>query len=180
MTEREKLFEEAETLGLKFKKNISSNDLKELIIEAKDKKEDEEIKAKEATYEKPVKEEEVETEVITEKKPKVSPGQARINALNLKRVIITPLEPSKQEVQAEIFSIGTGATGFIKRAVKFNEEVLVPVPIIRHIKGKQMSATKGRPTKLGMVQETISVPAYNVQVLPDFTEEELRERGIID
>jgi len=169
MTDREKLFQEAETLGLEFKKNISTADLTELVNEAKEEKA---IAAKADSYEKPVVDE-------TVKKPAKSKAASRRAANLLKRCIVTPLEPSKQELQAEFFSVGSGQTGFIKRAVVFKEERLIPISIIRHIKSKRMSATKSRNTPKGIVHDTISVPAYNVEILPDLTESELKERGII-
>ena len=169
MTDREQLFKDAETLGLEFKKNISSADLKELIADAKEEKA---IEAKADTYEVPLVEEAPKTQVVNK-------SDAKKNANMLKRVIITPLETSKQELQAEIFSVGRGATGFIKRTVIFKEERLLPIPIIRHIKSKRMSGTKSRNTPKGVVHDTISVPAYNIEFLPDLTEAELREREII-
>ena len=165
---RNELFEKADELGVEYKKNESTEVIQAKIEEA-------EIAAKAEGYEKPVKTEDKKEEdkpktPVTKSGKEVSPILA---ANRMVRCIITPLAESLKGQSSEMYSVGTSATGFVKKVVVFNRETIEPLIVVKHLKGKTM--TMQVDTNTPGVAELKRVPAFNIQVLPDYTEEELEE-----
>lgn len=161
---RDEMKIKAEELGLEYKKNISNDGLLELIQNHVDSVST--IKPEDKVE--PVKE-----------KPVVAKTQGQINAEErrkqelLKRVIITPVDPNKRELQGEIISCGNKRTKMIKKFVPFNTEWHVPLFIYQVLKDKTFRITKEYKTANGMkYKRDEEIPAYNINELPPLTSEE--------
>ena len=178
---RAELFAKADELNVTYRKNMSTDDITVLIEEA-------EMAKKAEGYVNPIEVEEVEEVVKTEtKKPAVkgakpsnvlkpmTPQKSKVirGANRLVRCIIIPLEESMRSINSEMYSVGTPATGFIKKVVRFNEETIEPMILVNHLRGKKMllQADTGKGARVKLKR----IPAFNIKVLPDYTEEELKE-----
>ncbi|MCF6330294.1 MAG: hypothetical protein L3I99_01945 [Sulfurimonas sp.] len=161
------LFAKAESLGIKFKKNIKENELLLLIEEA-------ELAPK-------VNKTEVKK---TEAKKTVTPSAVNIikpikkqknntikTAKRMVRCIITPLSESMRTMSSEMYAVGNGTVGFIKKVVRFNKETIEPCQIVRHLNSKKMLLQI--ETGEGVNVKLERVPAFNIKILPDYTEKEL-------
>ena len=159
----EELKDKARELGLKVAGNMKREELEVVIEEAMA---EAEIAAKEATYEKPTAESKA---AVSDSKAK---ADVRMGALQLRKVIITPLDNRMKDIPSDMFSVGTKATGFIKKVVRFNRETIEPNIILKHLKEKQMLIQETSEVKGKLITKKRSVPAYNIQEL-EFTKEEL-------
>ena len=103
------------------------------------------------------------------------------NAGKLIRVRVTCMDPAKKDWDGEIISIGSAKIGTYKKFVKFNTEDgwHIPYSIYEYLKERKcsifytfidQSATKIRKAK--------QVNAFNIEVLPTLTKEELKELAI--
>lgn len=174
---RDELKVRAEELGLSYNSNIKTDALAELITNAENgltpeivaaAKEAEEV-AKKLVAEKPV-------EVVVENKAKTVgqvKAEARKNALKLVRCVVTSMDKDKADLSGEIISCGNSMTGMIKKFIPFGKEWHVPTVILETLKDKKMLMTRDRRTEKGTVKEHYEVSQYNVQILPDLTQEEL-------
>ena len=174
---RDELKARAEELGLSYNSNIKTDALAELITNAENgltpeivaaAKEAEEVSKK--LVEKPVKEEKVENKAKTVGQVK---AEARKNAMKLTRCIVTSMDKDKADLSGEIISCGNSMTGMIKKFIPFGKEWHVPMVILETLKDKKMLMTRDRRTEKGTVKEHYEVSQYNVQILPDLTQEEL-------
>jgi hypothetical protein len=187
--DRKEMMEKADELGLEYKKNISNDALSELIEGAEGTTEvetEEEVDTEAAIKEvadKLAKEQKamvdaVAAQKVEEKKPtKATLGnvkaQARKEAMKLVRCIVTPMDKDKAELNGEIISCGNSMTGMIKKYIPFGKEWHIPTVIVDTLKDKKMLSTRDRKTPKGTIKENIELPQYNVQILPDLTQEEL-------
>lgn len=174
---RDELKVRAEELGLSYNSNIKTDALAELITNAENgltpeivaaAKEAEEV-AKKLVAEKPV-------EVVVENKAKTVgqvKAEARKNALKLVRCVVASMDKDKADLSGEIISCGNSMTGMIKKFIPFGKEWHVPTVILETLKDKKMLMTRDRRTDKGTVKEHYEVSQYNVQILPDLTQEEL-------
>ena len=183
------MMEKADELGLEYKKNISNDALSELIEGANEPVEvetEEEVDTEAAIKEvadKLAKEQKAMVDAVAaqkaeEKKPaKATIGnvkaQARKEAMKLVRCIVTPMDKDKAELNGEIISCGNSMTGMIKKYIPFGKEWHIPTVIVDTLKDKKMLSTRDRKTPKGTIKENIELPQYNVQILPDLTQEEL-------
>ena len=187
--DRKEMMEKADELGLEYKKNISNDALSELIEGANEPVEvetEEEVDTEAAIKEvadKLAKEQKAMVDAVAaqkaeEKKPvKATIGnvkaQARKEAMKLVRCIVTPMDKDKAELNGEIISCGNSMTGMIKKYIPFGKEWHIPTMIVDTLKDKKMLSTRDRKTPKGTIKENIELPQYNVQILPDLTQEEL-------
>lgn len=174
---RDELKVRAEELGLSYNSNIKTDALAELITNAENgltpeivaaAKEAEEV-TKKLVAEKPV-------EVVVENKAKTVgqvKAEARKNALKLVRCVVASMDKDKADLSGEIISCGNSMTGMIKKFIPFGKEWHVPTVILETLKDKKMLMTRDRRTDKGTVKEHYEVSQYNVQILPDLTQEEL-------
>lgn len=174
---RDELKARAEELGLSYNSNIKTDALAELITNAENgltpeivaaAKEAEEV-AKKLVAEKPV-------EVVVENKAKTVgqvKAEARKNAMKLVRCVVASMDKDKADLSGEIISCGNSMTGMIKKFIPFGKEWHVPTVILETLKDKKMLMTRDRRTDKGTVKEHYEVSQYNVQILPDLTQEEL-------
>lgn len=174
---RDELKVRAEELGISYNSNIKTDALAELITNAENgltpeivaaAKEAEEV-AKKLVAEKPV-------EVVVENKAKTVgqvKAEARKNAMKLVRCVVASMDKDKADLSGEIISCGNSMTGMIKKFIPFGKEWHVPTVILETLKDKKMLMTRDRRTDKGTVKEHYEVSQYNVQILPDLTQEEL-------
>ena len=174
---RDELKARAEELGLSYNSNIKTDALAELITNAENgltpeivaaAKEAEEV-SKKLVADKPV-ETPVENKAKTVGQVK---AEARKNAMKLVRCVVTSMDKDKADLSGEIISCGNSMTGMIKKFIPFGKEWHVPTVILETLKDKKMLMTRDRRTDKGTVKEHYEVSQYNVQILPDLTQEEL-------
>ena len=174
---RDELKVRAEELGLSYNSNIKTDALAELITNAENgltpeivaaAKEAEEV-SKKLVADKPV-ETPVENKAKTVGQVK---AEARKNAMKLVRCVVTSMDKDKADLSGEIISCGNSMTGMIKKFIPFGKEWHVPTVILETLKDKKMLMTRDRRTEKGTVKEHYEVSQYNVQILPDLTQEEL-------
>ena len=174
---RDELKARAEELGLSYNSNIKTDALAELITNAENgltpeivaaAKEAEEV-SKKLVADKPV-ETPVENKAKTVGQVK---AEARKNAMKLVRCVVTSMDKDKADLSGEIISCGNSMTGMIKKFIPFGKEWHVPKVILDTLKDKKMLMTRDRRTDKGTVKEHYEVSQYNVQILPDLTQEEL-------
>lgn len=101
---------------------------------------------------------------------------ARNEALKLRRVVVTCMDPMKKGYQGEIFSAGNSIIGTVTKYIHFETEWHVPQIILNILKNRkyQQFDTKSN-TKGQTVNTTRMVRAYSITELPDLTEQELYE-----
>ena len=174
---RDELKARAEELGLSYNSNIKTDALAELITNAENgltpeivaaAKEAEEV-SKKLVADKPV-ETGIENKAKTVGQVK---AEARKNAMKLVRCVVTSMDKDKADLSGEIISCGNSMTGMIKKFIPFGKEWHVPTVILETLKDKKMLMTRDRRTEKGTVKEHYEVSQYNVQILPDLTQEEL-------
>ena len=114
----------------------------------------------------------------------VSLGQAKLKArreaLALKRVIVTPKDPAKQNWEGEIFTISNDVIGDVKKFVPYNLDTGYHVPkiILDALQSKECTIFVNKKGPDGKsVQEAKLIKAYQVTELPPLTKEELEELG---
>jgi len=161
--EYKELKAKAVELGIEIKGNPKREDLEEEVRVAI---ENAEMLAKEAKYEKPS---EDSKKVVENTKSAASTRQSQ---LQLKKVVITPLDERLKNVPSELVAVGNGKTGFIKKVVKFNTESLEPVAILNLLKERQMLIQESFEKNGKVHTRKRMVPAYNVREMP-FTQDDL-------
>lgn len=148
----------ADTLGISYKSNVSVAHLQKLI--------DEKLNP------------ESESAESKADKPKVKTTEDYVNeAMKLRRVIITPMESHKAaNMESDVFCAGNGVVGTVKRIIRFNEPWHVEEILLNTIREKRYQLFISKKDKNGapVVQNKL-VPAYSISVLPDLTDEELKE-----
>lgn len=175
---RDELKVRAEELGLSYNSNIKTDALAELITNAENGLTPEIVAAaKEA--------EEVAKKLVEKQVAEVAPvvnqaktvgqvkAEARKEAMKLVRCVVTSMDKDKADLSGEIISCGNSMTGMIKKFIPFGKEWHVPTVILETLKYKKMLMTRDRRTDKGTVKEHYEVSQYNVQILPDLTQEEL-------
>lgn len=98
-------------------------------------------------------------------------------AMKLVRVIITPMEATKAaNLEREIFCAGNSKIGTVKRSVEFNEPWHVEQILLNAIREKkyQLFTTKKNARGIEITSAKL-IPAYSINILPDLTDEELKE-----
>lgn len=180
---RQEMMEIADSNGIEYKKNISNDALSELIKDVDTEKvETPDVDAEVAKLAEEVeaRNENLKAAVKEQKKPEnkaasigKTKADARKEASKLVRCIVTAMDKDKAELHGEIISCGNSMTGMVKKFVPFGKEWHIPKIIVDSLKEKKMWTTRDRKTVKGVVKENAEIPAYNVQELPDLTQEEL-------
>ena len=141
------LKEQADMLGIEYPKNITANRLKTLIENFESQESENDIYKK-----------------------------LEEDNLKLVKVIITPNDPMKRNMQNELFAVGNAYLGTITRVIPFGKEWLIENILYKMIKEKEYQYLSTRTDNSGKeVVESIMLPAYNIQELPLPTKEEIEE-----
>ena len=175
---RDELKVRAEELGLSYNSNIKTDALAELITNAENGLTPEIVaaaKEAEEVAKKLVEKQAVEAAPVVNQAKTVGQvkAEARKEAMKLVRCIVTSMDKDKADLSGEIISCGNSMTGMIKKFIPFGKEWHVPMVILETLKDKKMLMTRDRRTDKGTVKEHYEVSQYNVQILPDLTQEEL-------
>lgn len=175
---RDELKVRAEELGLSYNSNIKTDALAELITNAENGLTPEIVaaaKEAEEVAKKLVEKQVVEVVPVVNQAKTVGQvkAEARKEAMKLVRCVVTSMDKDKADLSGEIISCGNSMTGMIKKFIPFGKEWHVPMVILETLKDKKMLMTRDRRTDKGTVKEHYEVSQYNVQILPDLTQEEL-------
>jgi hypothetical protein len=103
------------------------------------------------------------------------------NAGKLIRVRVTCMDPAKKDWDGEIISVGSAKIGTYKKFVKFNTEDgwHIPYIIYEYLKERKCSIFYTFIDQQGTkIRKAKQVNAFNIEVLPTLTKEELKELAI--
>lgn len=159
------LKKQADRLGVTYKSNVSVATLQKAIQAKLDGEPEESVGDSEVDTKTKQQSEAEKLEALHKK------------AMKLVRVIITPMEATKAaNLDSEIFCAGNSKLGTVKRLVAFGEPWHVEEILLNSIREKkyQMFTTKKNARGIEITSAKL-VPAYAISVLPDLTDEELKE-----
>jgi len=102
----------------------------------------------------------------------------RRDAMKLVRVVVSPMDPLRAQLEGEIVTGGNSLIGTISKYVPFNVEAGYHIPEIlykilrdrKYMAHYTVTDSKGRE-----INKHRLAPAYTIQVLPDLTEQELKD-----
>ena len=158
--ELESLRSQAEMLGVKYSANIGIETLRKRVQLARE-------------------ENEIAAEAKVEKAAASNSFEAKKKAASkLVRVRITCMNPNKKAWPGEIFSVGSAKLGTFKKFVPFNADDgwHVPQIMLDMIRSRKFSTFYDEVGPKGQkVRKSRLIPEYSVEVLPDLTENELKE-----
>lgn len=182
--ERKILFERAKTLGIKHSPNIGIETLRQKIAEVL--QDSEPV----APLEDPS--EEFEEDAPKAPRRKVQTKDERFNstrqkivaeAMKLVRIRLTCMDPSKKDLNGEIFTIANRYLGTVRKFVPYTEAGgdgwHVPHCIYTHLKSMRFQAV--RVVKAANGRERIitsDAPAFSIEVLPQLTAAELKKLAL--
>jgi hypothetical protein len=86
------------------------------------------------------------------------------------------MDPDRREHQGAVYSVGSSKLGKIAKYVPFNTPWYVPKAIVEVMQEAKFSTHHNVPDGMGgTVKKSTLAPAYNIEILPDLTEDELKE-----
>lgn len=149
-TELETLKERADVMGIKYSPNIGVDTLRE------------KVNAKLAPK--------------VEAAPAKNKNQAIIKeATKLVRVHIQPLNPSKKDSEGEFFRTGNSVVKTISRFVPFNQDTHIEQMLYNVIKNQKYAGVRMVKRNGKESPEKVLRNAYQIEVLPQLTEKELKD-----
>lgn len=103
--------------------------------------------------------------------------KARKEALALKRVIVSPKDPMKQNHEGDIFTAGNDVIGDVKKYIPYNVDTgwHVPEILLGVLRSKKCTVFVNKKVNGRSVQEPKIIDAYSIIELPPLTEDELSE-----
>lgn len=186
-TERELLIQRANTLGIKYSNNISTEKLRERVsahildtAENEDKQE-EEIKTEE-------KKETVVKEAVDESVPLTrlqlknkAMMESRKENLRLVRLRITNMDPKKADLPGEVLTVANNSLGTIRKYIPFGEATdegfhvpFVLYKLMRDRKFLQIKTITNKQTNTNRV-ETRWVREFSLEILDPLTKDEIQQ-----
>jgi len=169
--ELEELKARADTLGIKYRKDITAETLRAKVKDALAEKES----ANEATGE------DDGGEFADKNAPKEESEGARrkrkqLEASELVRIQVTCMNPNKAEWDGEMFTAGNRVVGTFKKYVPFGPEWHVPRIIYNTLRDRKCQVFVNERDERGRsVRKGKQINEFNIAVLPPLTEQELKE-----
>ena len=167
VTELDALKQIADNMGLKYHPSISLEKLKDKVEKAR---------------------EPVATKAV-EKLNKMDARKDYIaEATKLVRVRVVNMNPTRRESKGEYITVSNKMVGTIKRFVPFDVVWHVEEFIYKTLKNRKFRKSVDEPDgKGGKISKNLFIPEFSVEVLPQLTEQELKDlaadqaaRGAID
>jgi len=167
VTELDALKQIADNMGLKYHPSISLEKLKDKVEKAR---------------------EPVATKTV-EKLNKMDARKDHIaEASKLVRVRVVNMNPTRRESKGEYITVSNKMVGTIKRFVPFDVVWHVEEFIYKTLKNRKFRKSVDEPDgKGGKISKNLFIPEFSVEVLPQLTEQELKDlaadqaaRGAID
>jgi len=163
-SELDELKDRADTLGLKYRKDITVDNLRSKVADALA---DKEPANDGPDLTKPA------TKALTENEQRVVLKQ---EAAALTRIRVTCMDPNKREYDGDFFCAGNRIIGTYKVYVPFDVEWHVPSVILKMIRRKQCQVFVSKRDERGRpIREGKSIKAFAIEVLPALTEQEMKE-----
>lgn len=180
-TERETLLERAELLGLDFKKNISTENLRNLVnnkvtgedSEPEEEEEEEVVEVKSKKAEPKAKKVKTDAEIKGEAITKL-----RKEMTKLRRVIVSCNDPDMQDYETTpIMHVSNSLVNLPKMAIPLNVEWHIPQAYYDELKTQTCGIKVKSKTGAAQVMTTVrkEIKRYSIQDLPDLTGKELEE-----
>ncbi len=103
--------------------------------------------------------------------------KAIAEATKLLRIRVTCMNPAKKEWEGEIFTVGNGVVGTLKKYVPFNNDEgwHVPAMIVDMIKGRECQIFVSKRENGKTVRKSKIIKEFAVEILPALTEDELAD-----
>lgn len=163
INELETLKQRLDLMGVKYHHNAGVEKLRTLLADA-------------LSNESPIADEIVGDTDEKETKPVKEEDKPENDPRALIRVFISCHNPAKQNYKGEIFSIGNARVGTLKKYVAFNEEWHIPRIIFDYMKEKQFQQFYTEKDGNGnKIRKSRLVREFNIEVLPQLNEQELKE-----
>ena len=163
-SELDALKDRADTMGLKYRKDITVDNLRSKVADVLADKEP----ANDGTNLT-----KSDVEGLTENEQRVVLKQ---EAAALTRVRVTCMDPNKREYDGDFFCAGNRVIGTYKVYVPFDVEWHVPSVLLKMIRRKQCQVFVSKRDERGrQIREGKSIKAFAVEVLPALTEQEMKE-----
>lgn len=110
-------------------------------------------------------------------------NEIRKDALKLIRVRISNLNPNKQGLHGEIFTVCNDIIGKVSKYVPWDEagqEYHIPNVILKHLQSREFLQihTHKSPKTGQIIVDTSYVPEFAIEILPPLTKEELDELAL--
>jgi hypothetical protein len=153
----------ADVLGIKYHPSISLDKLKEKVNAS--------ITSSETKAEPEVQEPAVET--IEQRR-----SRKRKEANKLVRIRVTCMNPAKKEWEGELFTAGNSLVGSFTKMVPFNNDEgwYVPQIILNQIQQRMCQIfTSTKDERGNTIRKGKQIKEFSVEILPDLTQEELRD-----
>nr|DAP09400.1 MAG TPA: hypothetical protein [Caudoviricetes sp.] len=151
-SEREQLKAQANILGLKYPENIMTDKLRTLVQEELKKRDEKEPQV-----------------------PEAIDKEGYNNVMKLVRIVLTPNDPNKNQYNGEIFTVMNSKYGTVKKYIPFNNQNGWHVPniMVQMLKEKEAQIFESKKVNGKEQVQGKLIKAYNVQILPPLTAEEL-------
>lgn len=110
--------------------------------------------------------------------PQQKKKRLQLEAAKLVRIRLTCMNPAKRNWEGEIFTVGNSMVGTFKKFVPFNgadEGYHVPFIMYQMLRDKECQIFVERQTAKGKVREGKLIKEFAIEVLPQLTEQELKE-----
>lgn len=107
--------------------------------------------------------------------PAIAGNNPRSEAGMLVRIILNPIDPLKTPRGAEMFGAGNSVAGMFKKVIPYGKPWHVPKIIVNMLQEKKYMTFTTREVKGHEVKSKHLMPAYNIQILPDLTPEEIND-----
>ncbi len=155
VTELDALKQIADNMGLKYHPSISLEKLKDKVEKAR---------------------EPVATKTV-EKLNKMDARKTHIaEATKLVRVRVVNMNPTRRESKGEYITVSNKMVGTIKRFVPFDVVWHVEEFIYKTLKNRKFRKSVDEPDgKGGKISKNLFIPEFSVEVLPQLTEQELKD-----
>jgi hypothetical protein len=171
---RESLEEQAKLLGVEFRSTVSDETLVKRIKAAKGESQEDNTDTEEKQVVKAPLNLVPQSELKLDRK--TMQAEKRRQGLTMQRVIVSCNDPAKRNWQGEILEVSSKSLGTIKKFVLFDTPYYLPQALIKMAKEKEYQRFLTRRDKYG--NETRygkNVPAFNVSILDNLTQEEIAE-----
>ncbi len=176
-TERELLKEKADLLGVEYAGNISTDKLRALVNEANGEPVEEVVAEEEKVVDTKAPKEVKPRKLTDDEAVQFAIAKQRKDMMKLKRVIISCNDPQMKDWDTTPYlSISNSILTLPKMVVPLNVEWHIPMAYYDMLKGQKCwISVKGRDEKGRAITKRKQIARYNIQDLPDLTQEELDE-----
>lgn len=156
--ERESLKQRATIMGIQFQPNVPTDKLREMV--------NQQMQGNAASV----------GRIPANEDKKAKRARKRLEALALIRCRINCNDPAKKDWPGEYITVSNSSVGTIKKFIPYNTDAPYHIPkiMLNILREKKVQVFQTKPGKMGIpVRTSKMISAYNIEILPQLTEEEL-------